>query len=155
MLNSTKGVIMNDLFSALKPNVLILSVIGAFVVWLTESEQIASLLVGGLVTVMFMLAGPKPNPKVSKEFAMAVTGNAVGGPSASTAHLALTLIIFIGIVLGVAALFGIVSEAAMDNVLTGYVGAVVTLAGKMAAPDDSDTVPESTVLAVLPRKDDP
>ena len=140
---------MNDLISALKPNVLILAAIGLIVVQATGSEQIASLLVGGLVTVMFMLAGPKPNPKVSKEFAMAVVGKDLGGPSDSSTIMAVWLVVLAGVVIGIAGFFDVVSANIMGNVITAYVGAVVTLAGKMAAPDDADTVPESTVLAAL------
>ena len=143
---------MNDIFAALKPNVLILAIIGAFVAYVTGSEQIASLLVGGLVTVMFMLAGPKPNPKVSKEFAMAVTGNASAGVVARTESAAIGIVIFAGLIIGAVGLLGLVTSDVMGNVVTAYVGAVVTLAGKMAAPDDSDTVPESTVLAALNAK---
>jgi len=137
------------MLESVKPNVLILAIVAALVVYVIGDEQLAFTFVGALGTAILLLAGPKPNPKVSRDFALAITGHATSGPSDKTVMVAVWLSVLAAIVIVLVGILNMVTGDLLGNIVATYIGGVGTLAGKLAAPDDSDTVPESTVLAAL------
>ena len=158
----------SQLGDALKPNVIIIAIIGAlFISDLsgtlagTDAAQamsgLAMAFVGGIVGVMFYLVGPPPNPMVPESTAMKILG--LLDHSTDTLHESRVVtkdgvIIFL-IFLGVAVVlymahFTQVGDVVIFNLASFIVGMIASTVGKMADPEaTSEQVPQSTVFRLL------
>ena len=139
---------MNKLFEEIKPNVALLAILISALAIYSDNSQIQSLAVGGLLTGILMLA-LKPNPKVNVNFALAVIGKSPGAAIKNADSLIVLLAAIAGVLLALSGVFAWMSGAAFDNAMSMYIGGLVTMMGKMISPDESETVPESTVLAAI------
>ena len=159
---------LSRLGDALKPNVIIIALIGAFfisnlagVLQTTEAAQamsgLAMAFVGGLVAVMFFLVGPPPNPMVPESTAIRILDllDAGGDNTLAAKRISKDGVIVFLILLGVAVVlylahFTHVGDTVIFNLSSFLVGMIASTVGKMADPEaTSEQVPQSTVFRLL------
>lgn len=161
-----KQSIFSSVVDALKPNVIIIALIGAFFIahlsgqLQGEAAQAVSGLamsfIGGIVGVMFFLVGPPPNPMVPESTALRILGILENStPAQAKARGSKDGVIIFLIVLGVSivlymAVFTDVSDVVIFNLAAFVVGVIASTVGKMADPEaTSDQVPQSTVFRII------
>ncbi|MYI68203.1 MAG: hypothetical protein F4103_05435 [Boseongicola sp. SB0673_bin_14] len=152
---------------ALKPNVIIIALIGAFFIanlsgtLQGEASQaisgLAMAFVGGLVAVMFFLVGPPPNPMVPESTALRILDLLTPGDGVSMSgkRVSKDWVIIWLILIGVAVLLYMarwteVSDTVIYNLAAFIVGMIGSTVGKMADPEaTAEQVPQSTVFRLL------
>ena len=139
----------------IRPNIIVLAVIGGLLAWVTGSEALSTVLVTGIVTTMFLLGGPKPNPKISKEIVMALIST-VGGKTYAPSpmiegreRLVLGIVVIGAGVTVVLAIFGHLSGTGLEMAVGGLIGMIGTLSGKMVDPGDDDTGTQEVALQLI------
>ena len=139
----------------IKPNIIVLAIIGGLLAWTTGSEALSTVLITGIVTTMFLLGGPKPNPKISKEIVMALISGASGNdyrPSPlieGREKLVLFIVVIGASVTVVLAIFGHLTGTGLEMAVGGLIGMIGTLSGKMVDPGDDDTGTQEVALRLI------
>ena len=152
-------------------NILALAAIGAALVGIlavstTGESQLATLavagsLVGGFAGVMTRLSDPEPDPSVPSSIVERIL-QMMGGESASGAaelfepasqwRPNVLVLVIVAAVIVAGMVFVISSEAALITVAGGFVGGIVSLAGKLTDPPPNPSVPASVVAKLLEHK---
>ena len=138
-----------------KINIIVLALIGGLLAWVTGSEALSTVLVTGIVTTMFLLGGPRPNPKISKEIVMALIST-VGGESYKPTpliegreRLVLAIVVIGAGVTVVLAIFGHLTGTGLEMAVGGLIGMIGTLSGKMVDPGDDDTGTQEVAVRLI------
>ena len=156
--------------SLLKPNILGLAVLSVALVAILaftatpESEvsvtNIACVVAGGFVAVMFALSAPAPNPDVDAAFASDVIAMAAGAGNANKAAeslvtretKALICLIFLAALLSAfALLWPGIPDSIGGNLTSATIGMIGGTVGKMVDPPPDKMVPQSVVFEALKR----
>ena len=154
-----------------RTNILGLAVIGGALISVlalatTGEAELATLavagtVVGGLAGVMVWLSEPEPDPSVPSsivEQILRVVGASLPADQAAAIRVTATessrrpnviVLTLIGAVLVGALIWVLPSESAIVTVAGGFIGGLVSLAGKLVEPEPNPSVPASVVAKLL------
>ena len=156
------------LIESIKPNVITITVIGSvFISQVSGSMEkaaissLAMVFLGGIVSVLFFLVGPAPNPMIPASIVnrtiRMLSGNASSAELSeiekspfSRDGVIVCLIVISGMVVLYLAHFTKVSDAAVLNLAAFYIGMIASAIGKMSDPDATqEKVPQSSYFRLL------
>ena len=147
---------MSTFISLLRPNILILAAIGAFVVvTVPQSEALAYALITSIGTTMFLLGGPPPNPRVASSVVAAIVSRVPGGPAMTgggTTNKDRIVVLLAFLAAGLIVLLGVLGKLegqALVNVSAGFVGFIGSVCGKMVDPGDEDTATQEVAIRLI------